>query len=62
MRLVVPLGGHLRLRRDQPPTAHNPRENIRRAAAPLARQAAAYVKVEAYPLDCTAASGGADTP
>ncbi len=73
MRLVVALGGNALLRRDQPPTAENQLENIRRAAAQLARvaanhdlvlthgngpqvgllalQAAAYVKVEAYPLD-----------
>lgn len=73
MRLVVALGGNALLRREQPPTAHNQLDNIRRAAAQLARvaahhdlvlthgngpqvgllalQAAAYVKVEAYPLD-----------
>lgn len=73
MRLLVALGGNALLRRDQPPTAENQLENIRRAAAQLARvaanhdlvlthgngpqvgllalQAAAYVKVEAYPLD-----------
>lgn len=73
MRLVVALGGNALLRRDQPLTADNQLENIRRAAAQLARvaplhelvlthgngpqvgllalQAAAYVKVEAYPLD-----------
>jgi carbamate kinase len=73
MKLVVALGGNALLRRDQPPTADNQLENIRRAAAQLARvaarhdlvlthgngpqvgllalQAAAYVKVEAYPLD-----------
>lgn len=73
MKLVVALGGNALLRRDQPPTAENQLENIRRAAAQLARvavhhdlvvthgngpqvgllalQAAAYVKVEAYPLD-----------
>jgi carbamate kinase len=71
--LVVALGGNALLRRDQPPTAENQLENIRRAAAQLARvaanhdlvlthgngpqvgllalQAAAYVEVEAYPLD-----------
>ena len=73
MKLVVALGGNALLRRDQPPTAENQLENIRRAAAQLARvaaqhdlvlthgngpqvgllalQAAAYEKVEAYPLD-----------
>ncbi len=73
MKLVVALGGNALLRRDQPPTADNQLENIRRAAAQLARvatdndlvlthgngpqvgllalQAAAYVKVDAYPLD-----------
>ncbi|KPF47009.1 carbamate kinase [beta proteobacterium AAP121] len=73
MKLVVALGGNALLRRDQPPTAENQLENIRRAAAQLARvasshdlvlthgngpqvgllalQAAAYVQVEAYPLD-----------
>ena len=73
MKVVVALGGNALLRRDQPPTAENQLENIRRAAAQLARvaanhdlvlthgngpqvgllalQAAAYVKVEAYPLD-----------
>lgn len=73
MKLVVALGGNALLRRDQPPTADNQLENIRRAAAQLARvavnhdlvlthgngpqvgllalQAAAYVDVEAYPLD-----------
>jgi len=73
MRLVVALGGNALLRRDQPPTAENQLQNIRRAAAQLARvaaqhdlvvthgngpqvgllalQAAAYAKVEAYPLD-----------
>ena len=73
MKLVVALGGNALLRRDQPPTAENQLENIRRAAAQLARvaadndlvlthgngpqvgllalQAAAYVKVDAYPLD-----------
>ena len=73
MKLVVALGGNALLRRDQPPSAENQLENIRRAAAQLARvaeqhdlvlthgngpqvgllalQAAAYVKVEAYPLD-----------
>lgn len=73
MKLVVALGGNALLRRDQLPTAENQLENIRRAAAQLARvaaehdlvlthgngpqvgllalQAAAYVKVEAYPLD-----------
>jgi len=73
VKLVVALGGNALLRRDQPPTAENQLENIRRAAAQLARvavhhdvvvthgngpqvgllalQAAAYVKVEAYPLD-----------
>ena len=73
MKLVVALGGNALLRRDQPPTADNQLENIRRAAAQLARvaahhdmvlthgngpqvgllalQAAAYDKVEAYPLD-----------
>ncbi|QCB48589.1 carbamate kinase [Hydrogenophaga sp. PAMC20947] len=73
MKLVVALGGNALLRRDQPPTADNQLENIRRAAAQLARvaadndlvlthgngpqvgllalQAAAYVNVDAYPLD-----------
>jgi carbamate kinase len=73
MKVVVALGGNALLRRDQPPTAENQLENIRRAAAQLARvaeqhdlvlthgngpqvgllalQAAAYEKVEAYPLD-----------
>lgn len=73
MKVVVALGGNALLRRDQPPTAENQLENIRRAAAQLARvaehhdlvlthgngpqvgllalQAAAYVDVEAYPLD-----------
>jgi carbamate kinase len=73
MRVVVALGGNALLRRGQPPTAENQLENIRRAAAQLARvaahhdmvlthgngpqvgllalQAAAYVPVEAYPLD-----------
>ncbi|MDP3082691.1 MAG: carbamate kinase [Rubrivivax sp.] len=73
MKLVVALGGNALLRRDQLPTAVNQLENIRRAAAQLARvaaehdlvlthgngpqvgllalQAAAYEKVEAYPLD-----------
>jgi len=73
MKLVVALGGNALLRRDQPATAENQLENIRGAAAQLARvaahhdlvlthgngpqvgllalQAAAYVKVEAYPLD-----------
>ncbi|WP_298829827.1 carbamate kinase [uncultured Piscinibacter sp.] len=73
MKLVVALGGNALLRRDQPLTAENQLENIRHAAAQLARvaadhdlvlthgngpqvgllalQAAAYVKVEAYPLD-----------
>lgn len=73
MKVVVALGGNALLRRDQPPTAENQLDNIRRAAAQLARvavhhdlvlthgngpqvgllalQAAAYEKVEAYPLD-----------
>ncbi len=73
MKVVVALGGNALLRRDQPPTAENQLENIRRAADQLARvavhhdlvlthgngpqvgllalQAAAYVAVEAYPLD-----------
>lgn len=73
MRVVVALGGNALLRRDQAPTAENQLENIRLAAAQLARvalhhdlvlthgngpqvgllalQAAAYAKVEAYPLD-----------
>lgn len=73
LKLVVALGGNALLRRDQPPTADNQLENIRRAATQLARvaahhdlvlthgngpqvgllalQAAAYVKVDAYPLD-----------
>jgi carbamate kinase len=73
MKLVVALGGNALLRRDQPATAENQLENIRRAATQLARvaahhdlvlthgngpqvgllalQAAAYEKVEAYPLD-----------
>jgi carbamate kinase len=73
MKLVVALGGNALLRRDQPPTAENQLNNIRRAAAQLARvaadndlvlthgngpqvgllalQAAAYVNVDAYPLD-----------
>ncbi|PVE42570.1 carbamate kinase [Limnohabitans planktonicus] len=73
MKVVVALGGNALLRRDQLPTADNQLENIRKAAAQLARvalqhdlvlthgngpqvgllalQAAAYVKVEAYPLD-----------
>ena len=40
MKLVVALGGNALLRRDQPPTADNQLENIRRAAAQLARVAA----------------------
>lgn len=73
MKVVVALGGNALLRRDQPPTAENQLENIRGAAAQLARvaahhdlvlthgngpqvgllalQAAAYAKVQAYPLD-----------
>ncbi|MFJ2536016.1 carbamate kinase [Pseudomonas sp. NPDC087614] len=73
MKVVVALGGNALLRRDQPPTAENQLENIRGAAAQLARvaahhdlvlthgngpqvgllalQAAAYEKVQAYPLD-----------
>lgn len=73
MKIVVALGGNALLRRDQPATADNQLENIRIAAAQLARvaahhdlvlthgngpqvgllalQAAAYVKVDAYPLD-----------
>lgn len=73
LKVVVALGGNALLRRDQPPTAENQLENIRRAAAQLALvaahhdlvlthgngpqvgllalQAAAYEKVEAYPLD-----------
>lgn len=73
LKVVVALGGNALLRRDQPPTADNQLENIRRAAAQLALvaahhdlvlthgngpqvgllalQAAAYEKVEAYPLD-----------
>jgi carbamate kinase len=73
MKLVVALGGNALLRRDQPATAENQLQNIRGAAAQLARvaahhdlvlthgngpqvgllalQAAAYVKVDAYPLD-----------
>ncbi len=73
MKVVVALGGNALLRRDQQPTAENQLDNIRRAAAQLARvaehhdlvlkhgngpqvgllalQAAAYVDVEAYPLD-----------
>lgn len=39
MKLVVALGGNALLRRDQPPTADNQLENIRRAAAQLARVA-----------------------
>jgi carbamate kinase len=73
MRVVVALGGNALLRRDQPPTADNQLDNIRSAAAQLARvaahhdlvlthgngpqvgllalQAAAYMEVDAYPLD-----------
>lgn len=73
MKVVVAIGGNALLRREQPPTAENQLDNIRRAAAQLARvaahhdlvlthgngpqvgllalQAAAYAKVEAYPLD-----------
>ena len=73
LKIVVALGGNALLRRDQPPTAENQLENIRRAATQiasvaahhdvvlthgngpqvglLALQAAAYVKVDAYPLD-----------
>jgi carbamate kinase len=40
MRLVVALGGNALLRRGQPPTAENQLDNIRRAAAQLARVAA----------------------
>jgi carbamate kinase len=40
MKLVAALGGNALLRRDQPPTAENQLENIRRAAAQLARVAA----------------------
>ncbi len=40
MKLVVALGGNALLRRDQPPTAENQLDNIRRAAVQLARVAA----------------------
>lgn len=39
MKVVVALGGNALLRRDQPPTADNQLDNIRRAAAQLARVA-----------------------
>jgi len=39
MKLVVALGGNALLRRDQPPTAENQLDNIRSAAAQLARVA-----------------------
>lgn len=39
MRLVIALGGNALLRREQPPTADNQLDNIRRAAAQLARVA-----------------------
>jgi len=39
MKVVVALGGNALLRRDQPPTAENQLDNIRRAAAQLARVA-----------------------
>lgn len=42
MKVVVALGGNALLRRDQPPTAENQLENIRRAAAQLARVAAQH--------------------
>jgi carbamate kinase len=42
MKLVVALGGNALLRRDQAPTAENQLDNIRRAAAQLARVAAAH--------------------
>jgi carbamate kinase len=42
MKLVVALGGNALLRRDQPPTADNQLQNIRRAAAQLARVAALH--------------------
>src|SRR5262245_9987065 len=73
MRIVVALGGNALLRRGEPMTAENQRQNVRIAAqqmAPMAEQhqlvishgngpqvgllslqAAAYDKVEAYPLD-----------
>ncbi|MFN0184310.1 MAG: carbamate kinase [Aquabacterium sp.] len=41
-RLVVALGGHALLRREQAPTARNQLDNIRRAAAQLARVAATH--------------------
>lgn len=42
MKLVVALGGNALLRRDQAPTADNQLDNIRRAAAQLARVAVAH--------------------
>ena len=42
MRLVIALGGNALLRRGQPLTADNQLENIRRAAAQLARVAASH--------------------
>ncbi len=45
MRIVVALGGNALLRRDQPPTAPNQLDNIRRAAAQLARVARDHVMV-----------------
>ncbi|MDP4076345.1 carbamate kinase [Acidovorax sp. A1169] len=42
MKVVVALGGNALLRRDQAPTADNQLENIRRAAAQLARVAALH--------------------
>ena len=42
MRLVVALGGNALLRRSQPPSASNQLENVRIAAAQLARVATAH--------------------
>ena len=42
MRLVIALGGNALLRRGQPLTADNQLENIRRAAAQLARVASSH--------------------
>jgi carbamate kinase len=42
MKVVIALGGNALLRRDQPPTAENQLNNIRRAAAQLARVAAQH--------------------
>ncbi|MEY4507067.1 MAG: carbamate kinase [Pseudomonadota bacterium] len=42
MKVVIALGGNALLRRDQPPTAENQLDNIRRAAAQLARVAAQH--------------------